>query len=123
MKDHQSLAAPIACTLGTGAYRERLAWIAELNRSALQSVRREGARLILTYDPQASAGVRTMIRREQKCCAFLRFELQEDETTLTLVITAPEETKDSLDTLFDPFLRGEDAGDRCSCGSCAGTTR
>lgn len=42
MKAHESRVEPIACTLGAGAYRERLAWIAELNRSALQSVRREG---------------------------------------------------------------------------------
>lgn len=119
MSDHPPRTAPIACTLDTGAYRERLAWIAELNRSALQRVQREGARLILTYDPQASASVREMVRREQKCCAFLRFELHEDGGALTLAITAPEQAGAALDPLFDPFLAGRDAGGRSTCAVTA----
>jgi hypothetical protein len=39
----------IACTLSTGDLETRLAWIAELNRTALLSERRDGLRLELTY--------------------------------------------------------------------------
>jgi hypothetical protein len=108
VKAHELRTKPIACTLDAGAYQERLAWVARINRSALRSIRREGARLILTYDPQASTSVREMIRLERKCCAFLRFKLHEDEDALTLVVVAPKETRGSLDSLFEPFLTGQE---------------
>ena len=115
MKAHEAPAAPIACTLGAGAYWKRLAWIAELNRAALQSSRREGSRLILTYSADARGRVRDMVRRERQCCAFLDFELSEDEKGLTLVIAAPEAAWDTLDAVFDPFLTGSTAGSGCGC--------
>jgi hypothetical protein len=65
MNAQESPAQPIACTLAAGAYQERLAWIDELNQSALRGVHREGARLILAYDLRAAVRVREMIRREQ----------------------------------------------------------
>jgi hypothetical protein len=40
---------PIACTLATDAYRERLAWIARLNEDGLQSCRRRANILELRY--------------------------------------------------------------------------
>ena len=33
-------AAPIACTLAPGEYKDRLAWIAAMNRDALRSYER-----------------------------------------------------------------------------------
>jgi hypothetical protein len=115
MEAQESHAAPITCTLGAGTYQERLAWIAELNRSELQGSRREGARLILTYGPGAGRRVREMIRREQECCAFLGFKLTDGEKGLTLVITAPEAAWDALDAVFDPFLTGSNPGGGCAC--------
>ena len=119
MTPNESPTEPIACTLGASAYRERLAWIAELNRSALQRVRREGARLILAYDPRVAARVREMMRRERECCVFLQFDLNEDEKELTLAITAPEAARDMLDALFDPFLALASAGAPCACATAA----
>jgi hypothetical protein len=115
MNAHESPTEPIACTLGAGAYRERLAWIADLNRSALQTARRDGARLILTYDLRVAVRVREMIRRVQECCAFLAFELNEDEKELTLAITGPQAARDALAALFDPFLTGASMGGPCAC--------
>ena len=106
MDAHEFPPAPIACTLGAGAYQERLAWIAELNRSALRGAQRQGARLILTYDPRVATRVHEMVRREQECCAFLQFELNEGRSGLMVVITAPEPTRDALDAMFDPFVTG-----------------
>jgi hypothetical protein len=108
MKTHETRAEPIACTLGPGAYRERLAWITALNRSAVRRVRREGARLVLAYDPVAGSSVREMVRRDQECCAFLDFKLIEDEKELTLVITAPETAREAL-AVFDPLLTGSNS--------------
>lgn len=106
MNAHESAPAPIACTLGADVYQKRLAWIAELNRSALRGVRRDGARLILTYDPRVAIRVREMVRREQECCAFLQFELNEGGDRLTLVITVPDAARGALDAIFDPFVTG-----------------
>jgi hypothetical protein len=117
MDAHESPPAPIACTLGAGAYQERLAWIAELNRSALRGARREGARLILTYDPRVAARVHEMVRREQECCAFLRFEFNEGGNGLTLVVTAPEAARDVLDAIFDPFVTGSKSSGGCGCAT------
>jgi hypothetical protein len=119
MKTPESRAEPIACTLGADAYRERLAWIAELNRPALQSVRREGAELVLTYDPHAGGRVREMVHREQECCAFLDFKLFEEEKGLTLVITAPEAAREALDAVFNPFLTGSKSSGGCGCTTVA----
>ncbi|MDE2166322.1 MAG: hypothetical protein KGJ66_08285 [Alphaproteobacteria bacterium] len=119
MDAHESPPKPIACTLSAGVYQERLAWIAELNQAALQNVRRESARLILAYDPRAAVRVREMIRREQECCAFLQFDLNESEKELTLAITAPHAARDTLDTLFDPFLTGASARGSCACATVA----
>ena len=119
MKAHEAPKEPIACTLGAGAYRERLAWITGLNRSALQSVRREGPRMILAYDRGAAVRVREMIRREQECCAFLDFELDEGASELMLVITAPEMARDALVAVFDPFVKGSNS----SAGGCACAAR
>ena len=120
MKAHEAPTEPIACTLGAGAYRERLAWISELNRSALQSVQRDGPRLILAYDRPAEERVREMVRREQECCAFLGFDLNEGENGLTLIITAPEAARDALDALFDPFVTGSNSSrGGCACATVA----
>jgi hypothetical protein len=119
MNAQESPVEPIACTLRAGAYQERLDWIAELNRSALRGVHREGARLILAYDPVAAARVREMVRREQECCAFLQLDLDEGENELTLAITAPEAAGDMLDTVFDPFLTGTNTGSSCACATAA----
>ena len=101
---------PIACSLEAGTYKERLAWIATLNRAGLESARRDGLRLILSYRGDCAERVREMVRREQQCCGFLRFELTEDlaeaRDSVTLVITAPEGAADALDVIFEPYHAG-----------------
>jgi hypothetical protein len=109
--------APIASTLGPGDFRQRLAWITELNRDALRAQRREGLRLELTYAPAAFDRVREMVAREQDCCAFLTFDLQQEADTVRLVIEAPEHARDALDAVFEPFQAHESAVSVCGCSS------
>jgi hypothetical protein len=99
--------APIACTLGPADFRQRLAWIADLNRDALRAQHRDGLRLELTYAPAALNRVREMVAREQDCCAFLTFDLQQEADTVRLVIEAPEDARDALDAVFEPFQAAE----------------
>ena len=114
----RSQPAPIACTLGPGDRRQRLAWIAELNRDALCGQRRDGLRLELTYAPAALDRVREMVALEQACCAFLAFDLRQQADSVRLVIEAPEEARDALDAVFASFQARETTASDCrSAGS------
>jgi hypothetical protein len=116
MTDTLSEPAPIACTLGPGDFRQRLAWIAALNCDALRARHQDGLRLELTYASAALDRVREMVARERDCCAFLTFELQQEADTVRLVIVAPEDARDALDAVFEPFQAREPAT-VCSCSS------
>lgn len=109
-------ALPIACTLGPGDYRERMAWIAALNRMALRDFTQDGRRLVLTYAPDAAELVRELVRREQDCCAFLTFTVQEDPEAVRLTVEAPAEAGESAAALFEPFTAPETAAAPTTAG-------
>jgi hypothetical protein len=69
-----------------------------------RSDERDGLVLRLRYAARARDLVREMVRREQECCAFLRFDLEEDALAVRLTITAPEEARDTADMLFATFV-------------------
>jgi hypothetical protein len=108
---------PIACTLGPGDFRQRLAWIADLNRDALRAQQRDGLRLELIYAPAALDRVREMVARERNCCAFLTFDLRQEAEAVRLVIEAPEDARDALDAVFEPFQVRKAAATVCGCSS------
>jgi hypothetical protein len=110
-------APPIACTLAPRAYKDRLGWIAALNKDALLHHERHDLVLDLRYAAQARDHVREMVRNEQACCGFLAFDLREtgDETRLT--ITAPETARDAADILFEQFATDTPASLACGCAS------
>ena len=95
---------PIACTLTVADLRDRLAWIATLNRDALRGYDYGDLTLRLRYVPQAVQQVGELMSQEQACCAFLTFEMHEEPDVVTLTITAPEEARTTVDALFEPFL-------------------
>jgi hypothetical protein len=95
---------PIACTLIEGDFRDRLAWIAELTRDALQGYERADLTLKLRYAREAVQRVQDMVRKERACCAFLTFEMREQADEVWVTIKAPEEIRPTADALFEPFL-------------------
>jgi hypothetical protein len=109
---------PIACTLAPGDMKERFAWIAALNRDALLSSQRCDLVLTLVYKPVAADRVRELMRREQVCCAFLTFHLDEELAEMRLTITAPEEAREAADMVFEQFI-ATDAQSGCGCASQA----
>jgi hypothetical protein len=111
-------AAPIACMLDTGDFKERLAWIADLNRRALLRSQRDDLRLELIYAPHAVEAVRELTRREQRCCAFLDFDLRIGGDSIRLVVTAPEAAREAAEFVFEPF---QSKGDIVSAASCCCT--
>ena len=74
---------PVACTLTGSSYQERLNWIAQLIRDGLRSYRRRDLVLDLHFDHAVADRVREMVRREEECCAFLRFEVIEADREST----------------------------------------
>lgn len=108
--------APIACTLTPGDYKTRLAWIAELTRDALRSQARRDLELDLVYAADAAEHVREMVRKEQDCCTFLIFDLDERADEIRLTIKAPERAREAADMLFGQFLPSAEA--RAGCGCC-----
>ena len=103
-----ALDAPIACTLDTDGFKQRLAWIVELNRDALRGHERDGLVLHLRYDAKSADRVKEMVRREKQCCAFLRFDVRDEGDEVLLTITAPVEARVASETLFEQFVsRGQ----------------
>lgn len=115
----QSAAATPSCSLETHDFKERVSWIAALNDKWLRDYRRRGASLILIYASEARNEVEEMIAREQKCCAFLEFNLQATNGTTELTITVPEGQEANADGLLAPFHDRQASTDASSCcGVC-----
>jgi hypothetical protein len=109
---------PIACTLAPRAFKERTAQIATLNEDALRKYARRDLVLELNYAPEARERVREMVRNEQRCCAFLGFQLHEDANEIRLTITAPETAREAADTLFEQFIANAPAPpSSCACAT------
>src|SRR5258707_15489784 len=122
-----SEAEPVACTLGPNDYKDRIEWIGALSRDALRSHMRAGLTLELHYAAEARDRVREMVRNEQTCCAFLRFDVHHTANEVVVTITAPEAAREAADSLFEQFIAGAPA--KCGCrgsaagNSCAGNPR
>jgi len=111
--------APVACTLGAGDFKARLAWIADLNSRALRAHRRDDLRLELTYAAEARDEVLDMVRGEQDCCAFLDFTIRHEPGVVHVIIQAPERARDAAETLFEPFQAKAPAAASCRCCGAA----
>lgn len=113
---------PIACTLNTSDLKARMAWIADLNRSALKEAHRGDLRLELIYDVDARDEVRQMVRGEQECCAFLTFNIREELRVIRVTIEAPETARGAVDEVFAPFLSEASRQKGGGCGCCGATS-
>ena len=94
---------PIACTLSGEARQDRRAWIAALVRDALRGSERDDLTLHLRFAPEAVQRIQDMVRKEQACCSFLTFEMEERPRELWLIIRAPEAARAAADVLFLQF--------------------
>lgn len=108
---------PIACTLGAGDLKARMAWLADLNARALTAHRRDGLTLHLTYRTEARDEVEDLVRQERECCGFLDFQVRQEGASVDLAITAPAEAEIAAETLFNDFIsnRRADCSPACGC--------
>ena len=97
---------PIACSLSRQALTDRIAWIRALNRDFLRAYSLARTALRLVYDPAAARDIHTLVAREQECCGFLSFAIEESDATIELRIDAPDVGEMNAETLFAPFLSG-----------------
>jgi hypothetical protein len=114
---------PIVCTLAPEAFKDRLAWIAALNKDALRKYERRDLVLELSYGLKARERVQEMVRSEQACCAFLAFELHEAGNEIRLTVTAPERAREAADTLFEQFVANAPAPASCACAPSASVVK
>lgn len=98
---------PIACSLGAGELKKRLAVIAEIGDSLI-SREVEGGRHLLRF--RAGAATRTQLEEivaaEAECCSFLDLSLDGEGNELVLSIAAPEEAQGLADSLAGAFRVG-----------------
>jgi hypothetical protein len=94
----------IACTLQGGSYTDRLAGIAEVARDGLRRSERRDLTLELTYAPHVADRVRDMVAKEQDCCAFLTFDVDDTSDAIRVTISAPERAREVADFLFEQFV-------------------
>ena len=99
----EALAPPIACILSSNDYQERVLSIRKLAERSLLSSRRTPLTLHLVYDRTAMGEVEKFVRDEQRCCAFLRFDLAQKDDGVHLLIAAPNEAAQAADILFGHF--------------------
>ena len=121
-------AAPVACSLTPQDYRQRIARMRDLTRDALLNHEREDLTLRLYYASHARSRVAAMVRDEEKCCAFMTFDIREDGVDVIVTIKAPEEARESADMIFEQFTGSEftgseTAGPSCGCASSGSARR
>lgn len=82
--------APLACSLSAKDFKDRANWLKDLAANALVAHHVEGLCAHLTYKAEAAEDVETLVRQEQQCCGFLRFQVNRNDEHVELTITAPE---------------------------------
>jgi hypothetical protein len=99
-QDGQILPPPVACTLSAADFKARAEWLKALKERALIGHRVEDNRAHLVYKLEAESDVALMVKQEQTCCSFLRFDLRRTPATLELTVTAPADAGIDAQLLF-----------------------
>jgi hypothetical protein len=107
---------PIACSLGAGEMRERLAAMAALGAEKLIDHRRTAGVDTLRFraDEKTRQELERIVSAEAECCPFLELAVTETEDTLELHIDAPAEGRPVAEQLAAAF-----AGERRPASSSA----
>lgn len=98
-------ALPIACSLGAGDLKRRLAAIAEIGDESLIGREADGERHLLRFRSDAGTRKRLeeIVAAEAECCSFLDLALEEGGGELVLSIAAPQDGQAVADGLAATF--------------------
>ena len=95
---------PIVCTLPVERRPERNQEWAAAQQALIERDRRPGqVRLVFRASQQDRAAIRDLARREKECCAFFDFTIDEDQHTLTMLVTAPVVADELLEHFGGPI--------------------
>lgn len=111
---------PVACTLSSEHFNGRLARIALLAKQHLLAQHQDGPTLRLHYALEALPELRSLVELERDCCAFLAFDLNEQNGVAELAVTAPPGTEAAAAVLLGSFkgLPIAPPSNRCTGGAC-----
>jgi len=99
-KPSPSVAAPIACTLHPTQLRGRLEdWQSLLSHASGRELIDGGVRVALSPGAPLDELMR-LVAAEQDCCQFFRFAITVDERGVALEVTAPEDARILVETVF-----------------------
>jgi hypothetical protein len=98
-------ALPIACSLGAGDLKRRLAAIAEIGTESLLGREADGERHLLRFraDTATRRRLEEIVAAEAECCPFLDLTLEESGSELLLSVAAPEDGHAVADELAAAF--------------------
>ena len=82
-------AAPIACTLTPGQFKDRSLWLKALAERALISHTINDATAVLLYKTESKEDVEVMVQQERECCSFLQYSVAELQNGIQVTIVAP----------------------------------
>jgi hypothetical protein len=93
---------PIACTLTSADYAQRMHDTAQLAQRALRSRQPipDGTRLTFETSADTERQLRRIVAAEARCCAFLHMDLRPADDALILDITGPGEAEPLIAHLF-----------------------
>jgi hypothetical protein len=57
--------------------------------------------------------VRDFVRREEECCAFLVFQIDEEGEAVRVTVRAPEDARIAAESLFEQFSAAAAPGGGC----------
>lgn len=100
-------ALPIACSLGAGDLKQRLAAIAKIGEESLIDRATEEGRHLLRFRSDAATRRRLeeIVAAEAECCSFLDLTLQDRDGDLILSVAAPQDGQAVADELAAAFAR------------------
>jgi hypothetical protein len=95
---------PLACSLDAKSLEARVAEIEALGRASLLATEPDGT-LRFRAAPETRSELERIVAAEAECCAFLSFDLSEQDGELRLRIHAPEGAETIAAELTAAFAR------------------
>ena len=91
----------LACSLSPAEYAERLRAFRRLFAVSLREMRREPTRLQLRLDADTAgeAEGRDLLRREQECCPFFSFTVEQTAGSVAVETVVPDGAEECLNDL------------------------
>jgi hypothetical protein len=97
----------IACTLTPARMSGRADELRALGRDGLLAASHAGGAASLRFRPGVRARLEAIVAAESDCCAFIDFQLTDEDGELVLRLEAPEGGELAVQLLVDMFRAGQ----------------